>query len=157
MSTPQPLPTITELKLNDAIRTLVNGAFMRGRPMSFAYTDDDGTPNLSLRGTLQVYSDTQMALWARNPEGGLLRAIGKHAVVTALYVEIDWANPGSRAFLTFRGRGRVDATDAGRKTVYENSPERERDADKERKGSAIIVDLDSVTGVIPGARVAMKR
>jgi hypothetical protein len=157
MSTPPPLPILTELKLNEQIRALVNGAFERGLVMVFGYVDDDGTPNLSPRGTLQVFSDTQLALWARNPEGGLLRAIGRHAVVSAIYIELDWSKYTSRSFLTFRGRGRVDASEQVRRVVYENSPQRERDSDKERKGSAIVIDLDSVTGLMPGARLAMRR
>jgi hypothetical protein len=32
--------------------------------------------------------------------------------------------------------------------VFENSPERERKSDPERKGLAIIIDLDKVEGVL---------
>jgi hypothetical protein len=36
-------------------------------------------------------------------------------------------------------------------------PQRERDSDAEMKGVAIVVDLESVTGVMPGVRIAMQR
>ena len=154
MSTPQPLPTLTELKLTDTMKELVNGALARGRPISFAYVNDSGEPNLSFRGTVQAFGDTQLAIWARNPEGGLLKAIAKHPAVVALYGDLD---PSRKAFLTFRGRGRVDSAESVRRTVYEGSPEVERNLDKERKGVALVIDLDTVHGLIPGARVAMKR
>jgi len=153
MSTPQ-APAPAELQLSAQIKEIVNGALMRGRPMSFAYVDDKGEPNLSFRGAILALSDTQLAVWVRNPEGGLLKAIDKHPAVVALYGDL---NPDAKAFLTFRGRGRVDITESVRQSVYDNSPEGERNLDKERKGAALIIDLDIVHGMVPGARVAMKR
>jgi len=152
MSTqPQPLP-VTEVKLTDTIKSLVNGALAAKRPMSFAYTDDDGKPNLSLRGSVLVYNDTQLAVWVRNPEGGLVKALAKHPHLALLY-----ADPAAeqRSFLTFRGRGRFDDSEAVRRDVYDRSPEVERNLDKERKGKALIIDLDSVHGMAAGQRLQM--
>ena len=154
MSAQPPLPTLTELKLTEQMKQIVNGALARGRPMSFAYSDDRGEPNLSFRGAIQAFSDTQLAIWVRNPKGGLSKAIETHPAVVALYGDLD---PAARAFLTFRGRGRVDNSDPVRKAVYENSPELERNLDKERMGLALVIDLDTVHGLVPGNRVAMRR
>jgi hypothetical protein len=50
--------------------------------------------------------------------------------------------------LQFKGRARI-ATDADeRKKVFEAAPAREQQSDPERKGLAVIVDLDSVEGVL---------
>ena len=33
--------------------------------MTVAYVDENGVPNLSLRGSVQVYSPTQLSIWLR--------------------------------------------------------------------------------------------
>jgi len=154
MTLSQTSPILTELKLTPQVKQIVNNALMKGRPMSFAYTDDNGEPHLSFRGSLQAYSETQLAIWVRNPEGGLLKAIARHPAVVALYGDL---SPDSKAFLTFRGRGRVDKAESVRRTVYGNSPEPERNMDKDRKGLPLVIDLDSVSGMVPGALLNMRR
>ena len=44
-----------------------------------------------------------------------------------------------------------------RRHVYEQSPEGERNLDKDRLGKALIIDLDSVEGFFGGARLQMRR
>ena len=50
--------------------------------------------------------------------------------------------------LQFQGRARIASDTAERNRVFENSPEREQKSDPERKGIAIIIDLDTVAGVL---------
>jgi hypothetical protein len=69
-----PVPP-AELQLTDEIKNTVNGAFDNQTPMMIAYSDGDGKIHLSFRGTIQAYSDDQLAVWARDPEGGLPRHI----------------------------------------------------------------------------------
>ena len=59
--------------------------------------------------------------------------------------------------MIFRGRARVDGSDAVRRHVYEHAHAFERDKDKDRKGSALIIDLDSVEGFFGGAQLKMRR
>jgi Pyridoxamine 5'-phosphate oxidase len=148
---PEPL---TELKLNDQIKEMVGTAYTTGKPIIVAYTDADGAPSLSYRGSAIVYSDTQMAIWARNPEGGLLKAVPANPRVTLLY-----RNPGpdDRAMLQFRGTAHIENDEATREKVYNNIPEGEQNADREKKGSPVIVDLLQVDGFMPGARVVMRK
>src|SRR5262249_11197601 len=127
-------PVLTELKLNNQIRRIVDGALARCRPISLAYVDTGGKPSLSYRGSTQVYDDTHLAIWVRNPHDEIIGAIARNPEVTLLYGDLD---PEARAFITFRGRARFESDDAVRRTVYDNSPEGERDRDKERKGSPL--------------------
>jgi hypothetical protein len=154
MTTPAPPPTLTELRLPQALKQLVNTAFDRGKFISLAYVSLDGRPELSFRGSTQAYSDTQLAIWVRNPEGGLSKAIDKNPTITLLYGDF---SPESRAIITFRGRGRIDKSEAVRRTVYDNSAAAERDRDKERKGNALIIDLDTVDGFFAGGTLKMRR
>lgn len=156
MTTPQPAPPVlTELKLTPALRDLVNGALERGRMLSVAYVGADGRPELSFRGSLQAFSETQLAIWVRNPEGGIVAAVrGGRPHISLLYGEL---GADSKAFVTFRGRGRIDNEEAVRRKVYDSSPELERNLDKDRKGLPLIIDLDSVDGFFQGAVLKMRR
>ena len=152
MTTPPAPVTLTELKLIDEMKTAVNGALLNRTPIVFAYVDGDGQPSLSFRGSTQAYSDDQLAVWVRNPEGGLLAALAGNNRFSLLY-----RNPENRTTLQFKGQGRIDESEAVRQTVYTNSPEQEQASDKEQKGQAMIIDLDSVEGRVPGFLVKMRR
>jgi predicted pyridoxine 5'-phosphate oxidase superfamily flavin-nucleotide-binding protein len=144
-------PTPDPIKLTAEIRDAVNGALANGTPVVVAYVDERGQPRLSFRGSTQVYGDDQLAIWVRNPAGGLPQALTTNPRVTLLY-----RNPQPRMLLTFEGQGRIDPADATRQTVYEQAPEPERNADPERKGVALLIDLDRVTGITPSGRVLMQ-
>ena len=147
-------PILTELKLSAAMKEAVNNGFGTGKPLAIAYVDENGAPQLSYRGSTQAYSDTQLAIWVRNPDGRVLDATRKNPAVALIYGNFD---PSARGFMIFRGRARIDASEAVRNRVYEQAHEFERDKDQERKGVALIIDLDSVEGFFGGAQLKMRR
>lgn len=149
-----PPPVLTELKLSEDMQHAVNTAFEARRPIVVSYVDENGEPQLSYRGSTQAYSDTQLAIWVRNPEGRILPSIGKNPAVALVF---GYFEPDDRGFMIFRGRARVDDSDAVRDHVYEHSHEFERNQDPDRKGVAVIIDLDSVNGFFGGARLQMRR
>ncbi len=147
-------PTVlTELKLTDEMREAVNSAFAMRRPMIISYVDDNSAPQISYRGSTQAFSDTQLAIWVRNPEGRILEGIAKSPAVALLfgYFEAD-----DRGFMIFRGRARVDDDESVRDKIYESAHEMERDKDPDRKGVAVIIDLDAVDGFFGGTRLQMR-
>lgn len=155
MTTQQTPPVLTELKLPPSLKDTVNTALARGRMISVAYVSPEGRPELSFRGSVQAYSDTQLAIWVRDPAGGILKAVTSgHPYISLLYGEL---GAQSKAFVTFRGRGHVDSSESVRRKVYDNSPEAERNLDKDRKGAALIIDLDSVDGLFGGNPLKMRR
>lgn len=149
-----PPPALTEMKLTPEIKEAVNGSLLGGNPVIVAYVNEQGQPSVSFRGSAQAYSDNQLAVWVRNPDGGILKGVAKNSNITIMYRN---PNPEARAIISFKGKGRIDDSEAARKQVYENSPEPERNADKERGGKALIIDLESVDGFMPGARLQMRK
>ena len=147
-------PVLTELKLSADMKNALNTALTSGRAIVIAYVDEGGNPQTSYRGSTHVHSDTQLAIWVRNPQGRILESIRKNPRVALIYGNFD---PASRGFMSFRGRARIDESADARKRVYEESPEYERNQDTERKGVALIIDLDRVEGFFGGARLQMKR
>jgi general stress protein 26 len=147
-------PVLTELKLSADMKQAINTALESGRAIAIAYVDESGAPHLSFRGSTQAYSDTQLAIWVRNPQGGILSATKKNPAVALIYANHD---PKARGFMSIRGRARIDESAEARRRVYEQAPEGERNLDKERKGVPLIIDLNSIEGFFGGARLQMRR
>jgi hypothetical protein len=147
---------LTELKITPEMKELINQSYLRGYPVIVAYVDGD-KPNLSFRGSAVVFSEDEIAVWARSAEGGIVKGVPKNPNVTMVYREGDPPPSRSRAILNMRGQGRVETDESARRWVYDNMPQVERDADKDYNGVAVIVKLDSVNGIMPGYRIQMSR
>jgi Pyridoxamine 5'-phosphate oxidase len=145
-----PPPTQMPLAMGEELRATVDGALAAGVPLVLAYVDGGGAPHLSLRGSTSAYSDTQLAIWVRDPTGGLLRALEANRHVALLY-----RDPATGASYQFNGRARVDDRTEVRDEVYSRTPAIERNLDAGRRGRAVIVDLDGVEGTGPGGRIRM--
>jgi hypothetical protein len=156
--TAAPTPeTLTELKLPASLQQLVNEAYIpNDRPIVISYVNTDGDPASSFRGSAVALGETQLAVWTRNPESGLVKAGERNANMLLLYREPNPAGGNSRAVVTFRGRARPAADEAERRRVYDTMVQKERDADQDYKGCATVIDLTSVTGFYPGYRLQMK-
>jgi hypothetical protein len=145
-------PEAQPLVLSDAIRDAVNGALLNGTPVVVAYVDTDGRPHQSPRGSTQVFSDDQLAIWVRNPEGGLLAAIGTNPNLSLFY-----RDGATRTTYQFWGRAHVATSDDVRQTVYASAPEIEQNLDAAKRGVAVVVDVDRVQGRDANGPVLMER
>jgi hypothetical protein len=143
-------PEPIALRLTGEMKNAVDGALDNSTPMLIAYSDDTGQIHLSFRGTIQAHGDGQLALWARDPEGGLPRNIEARPEVTLFYHD-----PATRTAYSFYGRARVEADPGARAAIFEGSPAREQQMDFRRRGVAIVVDIGRVEGRDSGGRFLM--
>jgi hypothetical protein len=104
--------------------------------------DRQNRPVLSFRGSTAVHGDDSLGLWVRNAEGGTVEAIRHNPHVALMY------RSATVPMLKFEGRAYVATDPAERNQVFEAAPERERNADPERKGLAVVIVLDKVSGVL---------
>jgi hypothetical protein len=134
------------LDLNDEIASAINGAALRGATLALAYVRDDLSPAVSFRGSTQVHSPTELALWARKRDSGLVAAISERPQVSLVYYGGP-DGPGPR-FLSIEGRARVapEIND----DVYAAMIEGERRQDPERHGVAVLIEVDRVAGAGAG-------
>ncbi len=149
---PAPPPEPGALVLSADVQDDVNGALANGTPFVVAYVDAGGVPHLSLRGSTQTHGDDQLALWIRDPAGGLLRAIPERPTVALFYRD---ASRG-RTY-QFTGRARVADEPSTRAAVYAGQPEVERNLDPYQRGVAVIVDLERVEGTGAAGRFRLER
>jgi hypothetical protein len=133
---------MSSLVLTQEIKDLVNGSLESGNPILLAAVDASGRPVLSFRGSTTVHSDDQLGLWIRNVTGGTIEAIKHNPQVALMY------RSATIPLLRFEGRARVATGESERNAVFDAAPERERTADADRKGAAVIVDIDTVFGVL---------
>jgi len=144
---------MSDIDLTGDIQLAIDGAATHGATPVLGYVDGDGVASLSFRGSTQVLSPTQLAIWARNPEGALQASIAERPTVSVLYFSRD--TPGA-IYLSIRGRARV--APESNDTVYANMIQVERDLDPERNGVAVVIDVDSVQGAGPdGSPISQTR
>ena len=129
------------IELTDEMRTRLASALTDGHPVIAASVDEEGQPKLSYFGSTHVHRDDQLAIWVRNPEGGTLRRIAANPRMSFLY-----RHPGDRVRWLFEGRARRVDDPAERDEIYADTPEFERAMDADRKGVAVVIELDLVSG-----------
>jgi hypothetical protein len=143
---------MAELHLTGEVAEAVDGAAERGPALVLGYVADDGTASLSFRGSTQVLSDDQLAVWARKPKEGLAQAIVARPHVSLIYFSRGTPGP---FYLSIKGRARLapELNDV----VYERMIAGERAQDPERQGVAIVIDVDVVDGVGAEGRFHQER
>ena len=130
------------LVLPETVKRDVNHAFAEGHPIVVAGVTVDGEPTVSYRGTAQTLGDSALAFWTRDAAGStLVSSLEAHAMVVCVYT-----NMPERRFYQFGGKARLNDDPEIDRTVYDNSHELEQQRDPERKGKAIVVELDWVQG-----------
>lgn len=158
MTTAEPPQPLIELRLPPEVKAAVNEAYVPGnQAIAVAFTDDEGRPNMSFRGSVVALSDTALAFWARHADGATMHAAERGAEMVLLHRMPGEVNGPSQAVITFRGRGRLAQDEAERRAIYDTMVQRERDGDKDYTGVGIVVDLDTVSGYVPGIRMRMTR
>lgn len=155
---PPQMETLTELKIDGVLRQKVMEAYDQNDwPIMVGYIEEGDLPGMSFRGSVVVVSETQLGFWARNAEGSTVSALDRNPNLMLVYREPRAEHGRSAAIVNFRGKGRVEREGSLRDQVYDTMAQRERDADADKAGVAIIVDIESVNGIIPGYRLRMER
>lgn len=139
--TPPPAPEAKPIMLGESFRKLINNALVERHPMLVAYSDPQGQPVLSFRGSVQVHGNDQLAMWIRSADGAFIQAIRDNPRIALVY-----RNEESKATYNFQGRARVSTLERDRRRVFDAAPEAERGHDFAMLGVVVLVDLDKVEG-----------
>ncbi|MGH2365348.1 MAG: pyridoxamine 5'-phosphate oxidase family protein [Chloroflexota bacterium] len=148
---PQPRPEPTET-IPDSVRGLINGALRNNTPMTVAYVDEDGKPSLSLRGSVQVCSPTQLSIWVRNKAGGMGKALAKNPNVALLY-----RDSYSRSTLSIQGVAHQEEDPAICERVWDLIQDVEQKHETRESGCALIIDVKKIQGGTPKGGVRFQR
>lgn len=149
--TPPAPPQATPVVLPESLKNMINKALVERHPMLMAYTDPQGQPVLSFRGSVMAYGDDQLAMWIRSADGAFVQAIRQNPRVALVY-----RNEETKSTYNLQGRARVSDLPSDREQVFARAPEAERAHDYAMLGVVVLVDLDRVEGYAglgPGGQV----
>jgi general stress protein 26 len=149
---PQPRPEESGT-IPDNARGTINGALANNTPMCISYIDENGMPSMSMRGSVQVYSDTQLSIWVRNKEGGMVKALAKNPYIGLLY-----RDNATRSTLIVQGKGHVETDPEIVEKVWNSIQDVEQKHETREPGCALIIDVLKMQGGTPrgGVRVSRK-
>jgi hypothetical protein len=128
-----------------AVKGLINNALANQTPVVVTYVDEMGRPHTSLRGSVCVFSPTELAIWIRHADGGLPQAIVNNPNVSLLYND-----RRAGATVVVMGRAHIAKDEDSRRKVFELGPEVEQTHDPHRHGVAVIIEVTRLQGG-PGA------
>ena len=133
------------IKLTDPIRNVLNSALRDGTPCLLGTSTKDGHPQISPKGSVVVFDDETLCFWERSNRSALKR------IEENPHVCIFYRNPAHAGELKYRagvirfyGDVRLVTSGPDRDKVWDLIPEEERKPDPEKKGTAVLVRLNSV-------------
>ena len=125
--------------IESEMRELVNNALSDRLPCIVGTSSSDGEPQISLKGSVIVYSDDTLAYWERTKRTALSNVQENPKIV------IFYRNPEKRINWRFHGTASVVESGSVREDVMSRTPQPELDRDPERTGVAVLVKLDRIT------------
>ena len=134
-------PPITAIDLTEfaAIVDTARTDDERAMATGLVATANDGQPDLALKGSLMVWDKDHLAWWERGKRETYAGIVKNPRV--AVFVR----NPArDRRSLRFYGTARIVDDPALREQIWERVLQLEKDTDKEKQGSAILVRVDRV-------------
>jgi general stress protein 26 len=134
------------IELDDEIKQRLDNAIEEQKVLAAAYVNVQGKPHISFYGSTHVHNSDQLAMWARNPEGDLVKTLAERPEISFIYGDV-----GNRVYYTFEGLGRVTTDDAERERIYAEMHPIERQFDADKNGVAIVVDLTKVISLSAAA------
>jgi hypothetical protein len=123
------------------IAAVLHSSGAEGRPIVVSYRGADGKEHPSYRGSTHVHAEDQLALWVRNPAGGLPRALERESTLTLIY-----RNPETDTYYRISGVGHIETAPEVREKVYTDSPPHERAQDPKQAGVALLIDVVRLAG-----------
>jgi hypothetical protein len=143
-------PSQTVDRIPDQVRSAVNGALANGTPLALAYVNAAGQPVQTIRGSVQVYSPTQVCAWLRHAEGDTVNSIRANPNVSLLL-----RDSRTRTTISFEGLGRFSETEEEANRVYELAPETEQMHVPDGSGIGLIVDVKRMLAFTPSGTYRM--
>jgi general stress protein 26 len=112
-----------------------------------------GAPQISPKGSVAVYDATTLFYWERALRSAFAH-VGENPQVV-VYYRGDRAKAYPAGVLRFHGRARIVDDPAIREAVWTKTVANEREKDPEKKGAAILIDVERVDEL--SGKVVMQR
>ena len=127
------------IEITSEMKELINNALSDKYPCIVGTSSSDGLPNVSYKGSVMVFSATELAFWERAQKGGFAQLTDNPNIV------VMYRNTELRK--SWRFYGKVTIYDSGkiRDHVLEKTVQPELDRDPDRLGVAIVIKVTKIT------------
>lgn len=133
----------------DQMKELVNNALANGSPCILATVSGNGEPDIGYKGSMMVFDDQSLAYWERTRRQHL-QNVKENPKVIVLFRDTK-----TRAAWRFHGTATVHEDGPVREQVMARTVKEELEKDPERKGAAVVIQLDKITNM--GGQVLQSR
>ncbi len=134
------------------VRSAVNNALANSTPLVLAYVNAAGEPVQTIRGSVQIYSPTQVCAWLRHADGDTVQSVRANPHVSFIY-----RDSRTRSTITFEGDARFTEDAEERDRVYELAPETEQMHVPDRSGIGLILDVKRMLAFMPTGTFRLNR
>jgi hypothetical protein len=137
------------VEIPDDVAEQVNGALEAAVPCLVATSSKDGNVDVAVRGSVYVFDKDHLAFWERSLNETLNNLRENKGCV------VFFRNPATRATFRFYGDATIyEHGDPKRDEIMSRVIERELNADPERKGFGVLIQVNRVR---QGNNVTMER
>lgn len=133
----------------DQMKELVNNALANGSPCILATVSGNGEPDIGYKGSMMVFDDQSLAYWERTRRQHL-QNVKENPKVIVLFRDTK-----TRAAWRFHGTATVHEDGPVREQVMARTVKEELEKDPERKGAAVVIQLNKITNM--GGQVLQSR
>ena len=127
------------INITSEMKELIDNALSDKYPCIVGTASSDGLPNVSYKGSVMVFSETELAFWERTRKGGFAQLTDNPNIV------VMYRNTELRK--SWRFYGEVTIYDSGeiRDEVLEKTVQPELDRDPDRLGVAVVIKVTKIT------------
>jgi predicted pyridoxine 5'-phosphate oxidase superfamily flavin-nucleotide-binding protein len=144
------------IKMTQQMRDLLKTALDEDVPCMLGTASKDGRPQISPKGSMAVFDDRTLSFWERGYNSAYA-SLRENPRVVVFYRNYARAKeiPYRGGVLRFHGTARVVDSGPERERAWELTHAIERQRDPERKGVAVLIDVDLIEEI--NGTVVMKR
>ena len=127
------------IEITSEMKALIDNALSDKYPCIVGTASSDGLPNVSYKGSVMVFSETELAFWERTRKGGFAQLTDNPNIV------VMYRNTELRK--SWRFYGEVTIYDSGeiKDQVLEKTVQPELDRDPDRLGVAVVIKVTKIT------------
>ncbi len=127
------------INLSNDIAKLVDNAYANGCPCIVATASASGDPDIGYKGSVMVFDSKSLAYWERTKRQHL-KNLTENSRIIVLF-----RDPNAKVNLRFHGSVTLEESGPVWEQVMARVIKPELDKDPERKGVAVVINVDKVT------------
>lgn len=144
------------IKITPLMQKLLANALADGTPCLIGTASKAGHPQISPKGSLAVFDEHTLCYWERSHRSSQARISDNPRVVVYYRNPARAAeNPYRASAIRFHGTARIVTSGPERDRAWELTNHEEQQKDPEKKGAAVLIDLDLIEEL--SGNVIMKR